>query len=43
MVSLGGGTGMAALLSGLKKYVAPTQRKPGISALTAVVAVTDDG
>ena len=43
VVSLGGGTGMASLLSGLKKYVAPAGRGPRIGTLTAVVAVTDDG
>lgn len=43
VVSLGGGTGMAALLSGLKKYVGPTARSPLIHSLTAVVAVSDDG
>ena len=43
VVSLGGGTGMSGLLSGLKRYVAPTPRRPRIESLTAVVAVTDDG
>jgi len=44
VVSLGGGTGMATLLSGLKRFVAPTARQPlVIETLTAVVAVTDDG
>ena len=43
VVSLGGGTGMAALLAGLKRYVVPAGRGRNIEALTAVVAVTDDG
>ena len=45
VVSLGGGTGMAALLSGLKRHVAPPagRRAGSIESLTAVVAVTDDG
>lgn len=43
VVSLGGGTGMATLLSGLKRYVGATDRKHQIASLTAVVAVSDDG
>ena len=49
VVSIGGGTGLACLLQGLKHNVlnppileAPA-RKPWISRLTAVVTVTDDG
>src|SRR6266545_6333144 len=40
IVSLGGGTGLSALLQGLKKYA-----QPPVSAIdiTAVVTVTDDG
>ena len=43
---MGGGTGLSAVLRGLKKYVAePGEEGPGrpISDLTAVVTVTDDG
>ncbi|HZI93344.1 MAG TPA: uridine diphosphate-N-acetylglucosamine-binding protein YvcK [Patescibacteria group bacterium] len=43
VVSMGGGTGMATLLAGLKKYVGPRRRGVSISSLTAVVAVSDDG
>ncbi len=50
VVSIGGGTGLAQLLSGLKKFVyGPTLRDsipalfPVINELTAVVTVTDDG
>ncbi|MEW5979220.1 MAG: uridine diphosphate-N-acetylglucosamine-binding protein YvcK [Acidobacteriota bacterium] len=54
-MSIGGGTGLAQLLSGLKRFVAPPVRAmdpseelierllPPISDLTAVVTVTDDG
>jgi len=49
VVSIGGGTGLACLLKGLKHHVlepplleAPTH-KPWIGRLTAVVTVTDDG
>jgi uncharacterized cofD-like protein len=46
VVALGGGTGLSAVLRGLKKYVAGPEggdaHRP-ISDLTAVVAVTDDG
>ena len=38
VVALGGGTGLAALLSGLKRRVGA-----GIADLTGIVAVTDDG
>src|SRR6266849_10391474 len=40
IVAIGGGTGLSALLQGLKKYAQPSG--PGID-ITAVVTVTDDG
>src|SRR5450631_2972792 len=40
IVSMGGGTGLATLLRGLKRYV---QAAPGLLEITAVVTVTDDG
>lgn len=47
VVSIGGGTGLSALLRGLKRHVAERSRraqvKPTISRLTAVVTVTDEG
>jgi uncharacterized cofD-like protein len=47
VVSIGGGTGLSALLRGLKHHVAERSRraqlKPNISRLTAVVTVTDEG
>ncbi len=46
IVALGGGTGLSAVLRGLKEYVAgPKKQGAGrpISDLTAVVTVTDDG
>lgn len=46
MVALGGGTGLSALLRGLKAYVGqgPHERnKYPITDLTAIVTVTDDG
>ncbi|MGD1072455.1 MAG: uridine diphosphate-N-acetylglucosamine-binding protein YvcK [Bryobacteraceae bacterium] len=42
VVSIGGGTGLSALLNGLKKYTRPRKDSPWID-LTAVVTVTDDG
>jgi len=48
VVALGGGTGLSALLRGLREHVvrgsdsAPTRQRP-ISDLTAIVTVTDDG
>ena len=48
IVSIGGGTGLSRLLSGLKHFVRSTDSKPdspapAIEQLTAVVTVTDDG
>lgn len=47
VVSIGGGTGLSALLRGLKFHVAepsrPARFKPAVSRLTAVVTVTDEG
>jgi uncharacterized cofD-like protein len=47
VVSIGGGTGLSALLRGLKHHVAEPRRssrlKPAISRLTAIVTVTDEG
>jgi uncharacterized cofD-like protein len=47
VVSIGGGTGLSALLRGLKHHVhertRPARFKPAISRLTAVVTVTDEG
>ena len=44
VVSIGGGTGLSTLLSGLKKYVGTDcGEEKWIELLTAVVTVTDDG
>jgi uncharacterized cofD-like protein len=43
VVAVGGGTGLSTLLLGLKEYVRTPDRKPSISDLAAIVAVTDDG
>jgi len=48
IVSIGGGTGLSALLQGLKKYARPTGGEDGrvaapVIEVTAVVTVTDDG
>ncbi len=46
IVALGGGTGLSALLRGLKQHVARRKQDPGrrpIGDLAAVVTVTDDG
>jgi uncharacterized cofD-like protein len=47
VVSIGGGTGLATLLRGLKHHVhepaRPAKSHPRISQLTAVVTVTDEG
>src|SRR5438105_11214083 len=40
IVSIGGGTGLSALLQGLKKYAQPAA--PAVE-ITAIVTVTDDG
>ncbi|MGI8410709.1 MAG: gluconeogenesis factor YvcK family protein [Pyrinomonadaceae bacterium] len=43
-VAIGGGTGLATLLSGLKKFVErDLNERPQIGRLTAIVAVSDDG
>lgn len=43
VVSIGGGTGLSTLLSGLKHHVEPAQSQVSVRSLTAVVTVTDDG
>jgi uncharacterized cofD-like protein len=47
IVSIGGGTGLSTLLSGLKKHTRGTQERPGAGSpsveITAIVTVTDDG
>ena len=47
VVSIGGGTGLSALLRGLKHHIhdsaRPARFKPAITRLTAVVTVTDEG
>ena len=47
VVAIGGGTGLATLLRGLKHHVSeparPAQYRPEITRLTAVVTVTDEG
>lgn len=44
IVSIGGGTGLSALLQGLKQYARPAESTAAAAAdLTAVVTVTDDG
>src|SRR5689334_23858017 len=42
VVAIGGGTGLSALLEGLKKYTTPIEAVPAVD-VTAVVTVTDDG
>ena len=42
VVSLGGGTGLSALLHGLKAYANPSENGVAID-VTAIVTVTDDG
>jgi uncharacterized cofD-like protein len=42
VVSIGGGTGLSTLLTGLKPYLGPSEATPAIE-LTAIVTVTDDG
>ncbi len=43
VVSIGGGTGLSALLAGLKSYVRPQRPGDPFLDLTAIVTVTDDG
>jgi len=43
VVSIGGGTGLSALLTGLKRYVRPREEGDPWLDITAVVTVTDDG
>ena len=43
IVAIGGGTGLATLLSGLKQFVGPNDGGPAIGDLSAIVAVSDDG
>jgi uncharacterized cofD-like protein len=43
VVSIGGGTGLSALLSGLKQYTRPGDSQTVAVDLTAIVTVTDDG
>jgi len=42
IVAIGGGTGLSALLSGLKRYALPGSNGPAVD-ITAIVTVTDDG
>ncbi len=43
VVSIGGGNGLSALLTGLKRYAHPTSEQSSWLDITAVVTVTDDG
>jgi uncharacterized cofD-like protein len=43
VVSIGGGTGLSALLDGLKRFAKPPDGTPPEVDITAVVTVTDDG
>ncbi len=45
VVAIGGGTGLAVLLRGLKRCVSSdaSRRRPAVAQLTAVVTVTDEG
>ena len=48
IVCIGGGTGLSALLNGLKKYARPSPAEDGgpmapVIDITAIVTVTDDG
>jgi uncharacterized cofD-like protein len=43
VVAIGGGTGLSALLHGLKQYSKPNDAGPAPVDLTAIVTVTDDG
>lgn len=42
-VAIGGGTGLATLLSGLKRFVGGSDHEIAVSRLSAIVAVSDDG
>jgi uncharacterized cofD-like protein len=42
IVAIGGGTGLSALLAGLKRYALPGTDGPAVD-ITAIVTVTDDG
>jgi uncharacterized cofD-like protein len=42
IVAIGGGTGLSALLAGLKRYAMPGLEAPPVD-ITAIVTVTDDG
>ena len=42
IVAIGGGTGLSALLAGLKRYALPGTDRPAVD-ITAIVTVTDDG
>jgi uncharacterized cofD-like protein len=42
IVAIGGGTGLSALLGGLKRYALPETGGPSVD-ITAIVTVTDDG
>src|SRR5689334_9341456 len=42
VVAMGGGTGLSALLEGLKRYTSPIDGAPDVD-ITAIVTVTDDG
>jgi uncharacterized cofD-like protein len=43
VVAMGGGTGLSALLYGLKRYTGPDAAKTPAVDITAIVTVTDDG
>jgi uncharacterized cofD-like protein len=43
VVAIGGGTGLSALLQGLKQYAQPSDESTPVVDITAVVTVTDDG
>src|SRR5690242_8462491 len=43
LVAIGGGTGLSALLGGLKRLVGKTDEPIWIEALSAIVTVSDDG
>jgi len=43
VVAIGGGTGLSALLEGLKRFAGPAGRSRPAVDITAVVTVTDDG